>query len=35
MQFIYRMSGLKRDLVLRKIRKMIRDGSWETAVGRE
>jgi peptide deformylase len=35
MQFIYRMSALKRDLVLRKIRKMIRDGSWETAVGRE
>jgi peptide deformylase len=35
MQFIYRMSALKRDLVLRRIRKMIRDGSWETAVGRE
>jgi peptide deformylase len=35
MQFIYRMSALKRDLVLRKIRKMMRDGSWETATGRE
>ena len=35
MQFIFRMSALKRDLVLRKVRKMIRDGSWETAVGRE
>jgi peptide deformylase len=28
MQFIYRMSALKRDMVLRKIRKMIRDGEW-------
>ncbi|MGB7983796.1 MAG: peptide deformylase [Terracidiphilus sp.] len=27
-QFIYRMSALKRDLVLRKIRKLIRDGKW-------
>ena len=27
-QFIYRMSALKRDLVLRKIRKMQRDGKW-------
>jgi peptide deformylase len=27
-QFIYRMSALKRDLVLRKIRKLIRDGEW-------
>ena len=35
MQFIFRMSALKRDMVLRKIRKMMRDGSWETAVGRE
>ena len=28
MQFIYRMSALKRDMVLRKIRKLIRDGQW-------
>jgi peptide deformylase len=28
MQFIYRMSALKRDMVLRKIRKMQRDGEW-------
>jgi peptide deformylase len=28
MLFIFRMSGLKRDLNLRKIRKMIRDGEW-------
>lgn len=35
MQFIFRMSALKRDLVLRKIRKMMREGTWETAVGRE
>jgi len=28
MQFIFRMSALKRDLVLRKIRKLIRDGKW-------
>jgi peptide deformylase len=27
-QFIYRMSALKRDLVLRKIRKLIREGKW-------
>jgi len=26
--FIFRMSGLKRDLVLRKIRKMQREGKW-------
>jgi len=28
MLFIFRMSGLKRDLVLRRIRKMQRDGKW-------
>jgi len=28
MLFIFRMSALKRDLNLRKIRKMIRDGEW-------
>ena len=28
MLFIFRMSSLKRDLVLRKIRKMQREGSW-------
>jgi len=28
MLFIFRMSGLKRDLALRKIRKMQRDGEW-------
>ena len=28
MLFIFRMSSLKRDLVLRKIRKMQRDGTW-------
>jgi peptide deformylase len=28
MLFIYRMSALKRDLTLRKIRKMQRDGEW-------
>jgi peptide deformylase len=28
MLFIFRMSSLKRDLNLRKIRKMIRDGEW-------
>ena len=28
MLFIFRMSGLKRDLALRKIRKMQRDGTW-------
>jgi peptide deformylase len=28
MLFIYRMSPLKRDLILRKIRKMQRDGEW-------
>ncbi len=28
MLFIFRMSGLKRDLNLRKIRKMQRDGEW-------
>jgi peptide deformylase len=28
MLFIFRMSGLKRDLTLRKIRKMQRDGNW-------
>jgi peptide deformylase len=28
MLFIFRMSGLKRDLTLRKIRKMQRDGTW-------
>jgi len=28
MLFIFRMSGLKRDLNLRKIRKMQRDGTW-------
>jgi peptide deformylase len=28
MLFIFRMSGLKRDLNLRKIRKMMRDGTW-------
>lgn len=28
MQFIFRMSGLKRELSLRKIRKMQRDGEW-------
>jgi peptide deformylase len=28
MLFIYRMSGLKRDLNLRKIRKMQREGTW-------
>jgi peptide deformylase len=27
-QFIYRMSALKRDLVVRKIRKLIREGKW-------
>ena len=27
-QFIFRMSALKRDLVLRKIRKLIRNGEW-------
>jgi peptide deformylase len=27
-QFIYRMSALKRDLVLRKIRKLQREGKW-------
>jgi peptide deformylase len=26
--FIFRMSALKRDLVLRKIRKMLREGTW-------
>jgi peptide deformylase len=28
MLFIFRMSALKRDLILRKIRKMQRDGKW-------
>jgi peptide deformylase len=28
MLFIFRMSGLKRDMVLRKIRKMQREGTW-------
>ena len=28
MLFIFRMSGLKRDLALRKIRKLQREGSW-------
>ena len=28
MLFIFRMSGLKRDMALRKIRKMQRDGTW-------
>jgi peptide deformylase len=28
MLFIFRMSALKRDLTLRKIRKMQRDGEW-------
>jgi peptide deformylase len=28
MLFIFRMSGLKRDVNLRKIRKLIRDGQW-------
>jgi peptide deformylase len=28
MLFIFRMSGLKRDMTLRKIRKMQREGSW-------
>jgi len=28
MLFIFRMSGLKRDLNLRKIRKMQREGTW-------
>jgi peptide deformylase len=28
MLFIFRMSALKRDLVLRKIRKLIREGKW-------
>jgi len=28
MQFIYRMSPLKRDMLVRKIRKLIRDGNW-------
>jgi hypothetical protein len=28
MLFIFRMSALKRDLTLRKIRKMQRDGTW-------
>ena len=28
MLFIFRMSGLKRELALRKIRKMQRDGTW-------
>jgi peptide deformylase len=28
MLFIFRMSGLKRDLALRKIRKMQREGTW-------
>jgi peptide deformylase len=28
MLFIFRMSGLKRELTLRKIRKMQRDGQW-------
>jgi len=28
MLFIYRMSALKRDLVLRKIRKLQRAGEW-------
>jgi peptide deformylase len=28
MLFIFRMSGLKRDLTLRKIRKMQREGTW-------
>jgi peptide deformylase len=28
MLFIFRMSALKRDLALRKIRKMQRDGTW-------
>jgi peptide deformylase len=28
MLFIFRMSSLKRDLVLRKIRKMQREGTW-------
>jgi peptide deformylase len=27
-QFIYRMSALKRDLVQRKIRKLQREGKW-------
>jgi peptide deformylase len=27
-QFIYRMSALKRDLVQRKIRKLLREGKW-------
>jgi peptide deformylase len=27
-QFIFRMSALKRDIVLRRIRKLIRDGEW-------
>ena len=28
MLFIFRMSGLKRDLTLRKIRKLQREGNW-------
>jgi peptide deformylase len=28
MLFIFRMSGLKRDMTLRKIRKMQREGTW-------
>jgi peptide deformylase len=28
MLFVFRMSGLKRDMVLRKIRKMQREGTW-------
>jgi peptide deformylase len=28
MLFIYRMSGLKRDLTLRRIRKLQREGTW-------
>jgi len=28
MLFIFRMSALKRDVNLRKIRKLIRDGQW-------
>ncbi len=31
MLFIFRMSGLKRELALRKIRKMQRDGTWQSA----
>jgi len=28
MLFIFRMSGLKRDITLRRIRKMQREGTW-------